>query len=109
MNGFLERTLEVDLSRRYRDLSIASVRQFKEEAVILNDTASVTFLIKKDDVAFLGYKEEAVILNDEASVIFLIKKDDVAFLGYVDGIREMQLIPLDDSVVSALITAYGKR
>ena len=82
MNGFLERTLEVDLSRRYRDLSIASVRQFKEEAVILNDTASVTFLIKKDDVAFLGY---------------------------VDGIREMQLIPLDDSVVSALITAYGKR
>ena len=83
MNGFLERTLEVDLSRRYRDLSIASVRQFKEEAVILNESA--------------------------ASVTFLIKKDDVAFLGYVDGIREMQLIPLDDSVVSALITAYGKR
>ena len=76
MNGFLERTLEVDLTRRYIVLFIASVRQFKEEAVILKES--------------------------EASVTFLIKKDDEAFLGYTDGIREMQLIPLDDSVARGL-------
>jgi hypothetical protein len=83
MNVLLERTLDVDLCRRYRDLRIASVEQFKEEAVILRE--------------------------DKAIVTFLIKEDGKAFLGYVDVMREMQLIPLDDSVVSALITAYGKR
>jgi len=44
MNVLLERTLDVDLCRRYRDLRIASVEQFKEEAVILReDKAIVTF------------------------------------------------------------------
>lgn len=83
MNSFLEKTLDVDLTRRYRELSIATMEQWKEEAVILNESA--------------------------ASVTFLIKKDDEAFLGYTYGMKEMQLIPLDDSIVSALITAYGKR
>ena len=55
-------------------------------------------------------KEEVVILGeDEASVTFLIKKADKAFLGYAARMKEMELIPLDDVIVSALITAYGKR
>lgn len=83
MNSVLERTLEVDLFRRYGYRPIASMEQFKEKAVILGE--------------------------DAASVTFLIKEDGRAFLGYVDVMREMQVIPLDDSVVSALITVYGKR
>ena len=83
MNVLLERTLDVDLCRRYRDLRIASVEQFKEEAVILRE--------------------------DKAIVTFLIKEDGKAFLGYADTMKEMQLIPLDDAVMSALITAYGSK
>lgn len=82
MNSFLEKTLEVDLSRRYQDVRIATIQQFREEAVILSET--------------------------KTDVTFLIKEDDKAFLGYANGIKPLELIPLDDSIVSNLINAYGK-
>lgn len=83
MVNFLERTLEVDLSRRYREIRIATLEQFKKEAVILG--------------------------GDATSLTFLVKKEGKVFLGYADGIKEMELIPLDDSIISALINTYGKR
>lgn len=82
MNEFLEKTIEVDLSRRYKDVRIATMEQFKREAVILSE--------------------------DSTSVTFLIKKDDKAFLGYVDGMKPLELIPMNDTIMQALITAYGK-
>ncbi|MDO4764714.1 MAG: hypothetical protein Q4A29_01540 [Eubacteriales bacterium] len=82
MTNFLEKTLEVDLFRRYQDVWIASIRQFKEEAVILDD--------------------------DKTSVTFLIRKEDRTFLGYADGVKPMELIPLNDSIMQTLINAYGK-
>lgn len=82
MNEFLEKTIEVDLSRRYKDVRIATIRQFKEEAIIIG--------------------------GDATSVTFLIKKDNKTFLGYADGAKPMELIPLDDIIMQALITAYGK-
>lgn len=82
MNSFLEKTMEVDLSRRYKDVRIATIRQFKEEAVILG--------------------------GDATSVTFLIRKEDRTFLGYADGVKPMELIPLNDSIMQTLINAYGK-
>ena len=69
------------------------------------------FLEKTIIVTLPSFKKEEVVIlgEDEASVTFLIKKADKAFLGYADTMKEMQLIPLDDAVMSALITAYGSK